>query len=113
MLFRSTLEVFGTPALYLSARLVDTRPRQYRSRRRYHKDKDISLNQNGYIQAIAQRFKNDLGDKLEIFPHSGDGLKLPTNESLQVPLNDVMRQKYMELIDRKINNRTTNPARTT
>jgi|GEM_PF-3995627 len=64
----------------------------------YHKDKDISLNQNGYIQAIAQRFKNDLGDKLEIYPHSGDGLKLPTQESSQVPLNDVMRQKYMELI---------------
>ena len=36
---------------------------------------------------------NDLGDKLEMYPHSGDGLKLPTQESSQVPLNDVMRQK--------------------
>jgi hypothetical protein len=93
-LYQSLSEIFGPDKVKL-----EKQPTTFLGMSiHYEEDHAISLKKNGFIQTVYERFQDDLGTAIEMYPHSGNGLKLPTQPALLKPLTDCQRQKYMELV---------------
>ena len=93
-LYQSLSEIFGPDKVKL-----EKQPTTFLGMSiHYEEDHAISIKQHGFIQSVSERFQDDLGTAIEMYPHSGNELKLPTQPALLKPLTDCQKQKYMELV---------------